>query len=231
MTEALRDLSFVDHIDPVDPNSSLAMHGDYKWGINDSPFSDYARVTFTNFPNGLTGIMYDRLRRSQQNVGLDLAGGSTGRAMRDILQDRWLDRALVTNYEDNMPPVLLEQCGGRLHHIAGHLGHRSTWSDIANWQQEYAPEGFAMITHRPFGALQYEEIEAYRGGAHFLLDSLRTGGFLYTQVPEALLGSKTEHIRLLREIERRPDVEAVFHGVTQDWLSGHHYALITKQKM
>lgn len=211
----------------------LERHGD-DWDINDSPMSDYSRrANFNNDPNYLLTIIEQRIGHREDNVGLDIGAGSSARALRDLLGSGVLRRALATNFADQRDDEALHD--DRLDHVSGNLVSREPWEEINKWQEAHAPDGFALIMHRPLAGLQKLPYQTYQGAAHYLADSLRPGGLMFTQVPRDLIIRRTGLAFIYFSILKRPDVEQVIKSPPVDGLpilSDDHdsYAIILKRE-
>jgi hypothetical protein len=235
------NLDFVDTIPPIRPNSRVGVIGDRSWGINDTPFRQYtADAVFPHYPGGLEDIIQERIGYSDTNVGLDLAGGSQGRALRDLIKDGILTKGLVTNLEDLRTHNTKSDT--RLNHIAGDLAIRQTWEDIIDWQAVHAPDGLSLIMHRPMGGLQHFSQSTYRRAAHTLVDMLRPGGIFFTQVPRYSDPSRhSQPIRydqltrpniektICQELLARPDIEQIISTEPATLRPGKpHFSIIIK---
>lgn len=128
-------------------------------------------------------IVHQHVGRDPDNVGLDLAGGS-GRALRTLLLNGILGSGIVTNYLDKRTDN--ERLADPLVHIDGDLIERPTWEKIFLACEDLAPDGLALIMHRPVGALPRFAPHHYEGAAHVLLDMLRPGGVFMAQIPAYL---------------------------------------------
>ena len=182
MAESFPDLTFLNGASEKDWRVPLL--GDQTWIVNNSPLDEYCRdAPFADYAAGLEGLLREHVGLHPDNVGMDLAGGSQGRAARDLLDLGILGRALVTNYQDRRSEEALAET--RLDHITGDLTKPQTWGEIINWQRSQAPEGLALIMHRPVGALAALPTQTYVGAARTLLNMLRPGGLLFAQVPRA----------------------------------------------
>lgn len=88
--------------------------------------------------------------------------------------------------------------------------------------------------HRPIGGLQELRPKVYRGAAHFLLDLIRPGGLMFTQVPRRLVEVADEHRQTCESIRNRPDVLEVMttsqrpHTTFGDIDENDLYAVILK---
>lgn len=223
------DLSFVDNIPPVDPHSQLGIEGDGAWRVNNSTFQEYAADVQLSpyYPEGLEGIVEEALAAHDTNVGLDIAGGSQAQALRDLVDRGILTKGLVTNLEDLRTPET--KADTRIDHIAGDLALRRTWDGIVTWQTTNAPEGLALVMHRPFGAMQDFPPAAYDGAAHTLLDMIRPGGVLFTQVPKRLFAWPPDALAIYRGLLERPDVDDIILSTRSSFdEGGQAYAVIIK---
>jgi hypothetical protein len=179
----------------------LAEHGDSDWKIDNSSWQDYARdVYFPSLKLSLDEIVADL--ESPSSVGLDIAGGTNGKAMIDLLHRGILSSAAYTSLEDRRSPDTLRE--PNLHLITGNLLLDKTWSDILRWRSDAAPEGLKLITHEPRDTLQWEHPDLYIMAAHTLLKNTAPDGALVSQIPESLRGR--ELARVCREIARLPGV-------------------------
>jgi len=151
------------------------------WKNNNSTFADYCECS--GIPNA-EGIIRNQLGRSAVGAALDIAGGSDGAALKDLLGDTVITRGLVTNYYDSRS--LVTKATEALTHITGDILQSPTWEQIDTWQTGNTPEGFALIMHRPYGALQNLPASFYLGAVHALLDRLSPDGVLFVQIPQSL---------------------------------------------
>jgi hypothetical protein len=180
---------------------------DDDWISNDSNFNDY--VTCSLLPDGLFDRILDQhVGKNTENVGLDLAGGENGQALQDLLTAGFLGRALLTTYKDrrSIATKYLVELG----HVEGDLIRPDTWQKIINWKHIYAPKGFALIMHRPLGALQDLNPSTYVGAANLLLNMLRPSGVLFTEVPGALYGSGMS--LMCESLQERDDIVDIIMG-------------------
>jgi len=164
----------------------LARFGDTDWLVNDSSLQDYGRgVHFPAIPLALETIVKNEIGVDKGNVGLDLAAGSNGLALQDLLRSGVLNRAIMTNYEDRRIPATHKITG--LDHVEGDLMDPGVWQQIITLQEQHAPEGLALVMHRPSSALQNLSPAIYRGASHLLLNIMRSGGFSSRRFPTRLL--------------------------------------------
>lgn len=227
--EKARDLSFLNAAIPAEQYVTLTTCGDTYWSTNDSSIEEYSKARFPGYSGGLLEVLDIHIGRdADSNVGMDVAGGSQGRALRDLFRLGFLGSGLVTNYWDMREE---ETCADTsLSHVAGDLATAAVWRKILEWQQQQAPDGLAVVMHRPYGALQDQPPSVYEGAAHLLLDMIRSGGVFFTQVPRPL-GKNAEAGRAVyRSIYSRPDVAKILRA---DALTDHgvslSYAVVIKQ--
>jgi hypothetical protein len=145
------------------------------------------------------------------NVGIDIAGGTNGRALQQLLEHGILGKALVTNYTDTRTDETKDVEG--LDHRGGDLFDRTTWEEIDGWIDENAPDGLSLVMHRPAGTLQDLPAPFYAGAFRFLLERTRPGGLHFLQIPEPLVIPSPE--RSLKPVyeEVEDSVEVIFSNV------------------
>jgi hypothetical protein len=198
----------------------LSQHGDGAWHVNDSTWAEYScGINFSGLNKGLDEVVANL--RSDSEVGLDIAGGSNGTAMLDLIHRGILNHAAVTNFEDRRSEAT--KCENRLDHISGNLLSPLTWQKIFEWQRDVSPGGLKLITHEPRNTLQWLKPELYSAAAHTLVGMLASGGALISQVPKSL--SRRERNTLCRSLQQRADVVA---SSTSRKHSGYHQALLVK---
>lgn len=229
MTHNTHDLSFTNDMIPVDPGSRLGIEGDSVWRVNNSTIEEYAQdAQFPSYPFGLLGILESATHPEQQNVGMDLAGGSQAVALRNLLDSGVLTKGLVTNYEDLRTPAT--KADTRIDHIAGDLADTQTWQSIIEWQNTNAPDGLSLIMHQPYRGLQNFIPSVYARGAHLLLDMLKPGGVFYTQVPSALHQRTSDLSAVYRDLRTRPDVREIIPSTRSPYEEGRNiYGIIIKE--
>lgn len=205
--QTLETLTFLDGEGSASSHQhELEIHGDTFWKVNDSSIEDYSRrADILGNPEGLKFLIQAQLGDRDDNVGLDIAAGTNAQALRDLLSSGVLRRAIATNFEDGRTKSVRRD--RRLTHIAGDITKPQTWKKIIRKKQKIAPEGLALVMHRPMGGLQQLNPDTYRGAAHLLLDSLRPGGLMFSQIPRNLVGQPRRE--LCDSIERRSDVAGV----------------------
>jgi hypothetical protein len=180
---------------------------DNEWMSNDSSFKDYC--TYSLLPPGLIEkILQQQLGRQSHNVGMDLAGGENGQALQDLLADGTLNKALLTTYTDRRSSHAKEIA--EIDHIAGDLVNPKTWRKIIDWKRTQAPDGLALIMHRPLGALQDLKPSTYVGATNLLLDMMRPGGVLFSEIPGALYGPDMQ--TMCNALEARSDINELVLG-------------------
>lgn len=201
------------------------------WRVNNSGIDDYSeRARILGAPDTLKVIIAATLGYNEDSVGIDIAAGSDIRALRDLLDLHILRSAVATNFSDSRSRSAFGDL--RVSHIDGDITVPDTWLQIGQWQERHTPEGFALAMHRPVGALQELPVHTYRGAAHFLLDRIKPGGLMFTQVPRTIVEDKREMLDLCRTINRRKDVVEVITspqaapGTPKDWADT--YAVILK---
>jgi hypothetical protein len=201
-------LEFLEHaVDQTFDGETVASKEARGWGTNDSDFEAYCvDLALPDNPEGLGGIIEAQIGRSASNVGIDLAGGTEGVALRDLLRMGLLGKALVTNYATK--PT---EDDPRLDHIEGDLADRDTWTGILDWQQEHASDGLDLVMHRPVGGLQNFSPFVYTSAANLLLDMIKPGGVMFCQVPRSLTqGSGQLGLRIVcRRLAERDDIEEI----------------------
>ncbi len=211
----------------------LMTERDNFWNVNNSDIKDYSeRARDMGRVGGLTAVIVEQIGREESNAGLDIAAGSNAEALTDLLDAGVLGTALATNYSDRRSKSV--RSDARLGHVKGGLTRRKTWNHIIGWKNEHAPDGFALVMHRPVGGLQQLPAETYKGVAHLLLDMLRPEGLMFTQIPRSLTAKRAEYVEICEGIKARADIDdivwaphpshAAYHGL--DW--SDHYVVITK---
>ena len=202
------DFSFLDGARDADDNDLSLVSGSDAWYVNNSTFFDYARrASIFNQPDGLAKLVVRQIGTAEDNAGLDLAAGTTARAIRDLLDSGVLRHALATNYSDHRPENVVAD--DRLDHIAGNLTVPDTWEKIIDWTKVKAPDGLALVMHRPLAGLQSLPTKTYAGAANLMLDMIRPGGLMFTQIPRTLVAKPSELSVLCQDIRERPDIDRV----------------------
>ncbi len=232
MAIAVRSLEFLDGAkEPLGHRLSLWIRKDWgTWQIIDSSFNDYvARIATVREKIPVKTIIATHLEESENRVGLDIAGGVSGRALRQLVNRGLLDKGLVTNYDDNRS--FSEKQDSRLGHVDGNLTNANTWQRILDWQRQNAPEGFGFVMHRPVGGLQELQPEFYAGATCLVLDMMSSSGMFYTQIPESLVTNNVAKKKVWRELKSRGDIAAAWLATTDGGKmhSNNAHALIIKR--
>jgi hypothetical protein len=191
-----------------------ALLGDGRWTVNNSSFDNYAE-RFGYDRADFRRILEETIGKDTNNVGIDIAGGANGKALQQLLEEGFLGRALLTNYQDKRWDMTKELPS--LDHIDGDLLERQTWQRIIEWQRESAPEGFALVLHRPVGALQNLRPGFYRGAIQLLLDITKPNGVIFAQIPKIIVGGSRVDTYLgaiYRGITDRDDVSEI-HAIEE----------------
>ncbi len=197
-------------------------HPDGVWNVDNSGIADYSeKANFFGKPEGLLQIIGECTGR-RDDVGLDVAGGTNGVAIGELVMAGFLREGAVTNFT-SLPSaeVRAERARAGVTHLAGSLLDVHTWRTMQAWQEKVAPQGLAVIMHRPYGALQTLSPEFYMGAVHWALNRLRPGGVLFTQIPQILDGGLIAsdvpdlyaHLGAICDsIRKRSDLDAFYHS-------------------
>jgi hypothetical protein len=210
-------LAFVDGVINPDLEKSSGVVIADTWGTH--------RSSFTRYCERSTGaVMSEKIisgmARFSTCAAIDIAGGSNGNALQELLSLGVIDKGLVTNYLDRRRDET--KAIVNLGHVHGDILSRDTWLNIEEWQSREAPEGFGLVLHSPVAALQSLAPGFYKGAVHWLLDRTRSGGMLFSKIPEAL-GSSNACEDVHSSILERGDSEIEIPGSAR-----YGYALITK---
>lgn len=103
----------------------LKRSGDAIWAVNDSSFDEYCgKIDFPG-QGGLFEILERQIGYDKNNAALDIAGGSQGAAVQDLLSTELVGKGLVTNFED----LRTEETKAieTLDHIVGDVADEKTW--------------------------------------------------------------------------------------------------------
>lgn len=221
-------LSFLDGIKQTPLEAGfLEECGDGEWIVNDSGLSSYFfNVRFPGHNRGPSAVT-ERIGRNATNVALDLAGGSNGAALQDLITIGAIGKGLLTNYQDMRCPATREN--PLLDHIEGDLTHRLTWERIIEWAKLNTLGGFDLILHRPMGGLQYLPTSFYSGGAQLLVELLKPGGVLFCQIPYILsdVYENPAIEEIGRELKDNPKVEEVVRSTSNQGYDQHFLVLRT----
>jgi len=188
-----------------DPDTRAPTEG---WRVNNSSLEDYfGPVKLDGHPEGVLGIIQRQIGDTEGNAGIDIAGGTNGVALQELLKMGLLENALVTNYR-NRPNWRARKAG--IDYVRGNILLPKTWQKIIDWQEEQAPEGLALVMHRPDGGMQSLSTDFYEGVVHLLLDVVGPKGVMFTQVPQILRHRRPEELAAICEgVKTRPDVEEI----------------------
>ncbi|HEX5455961.1 MAG TPA: hypothetical protein VFW77_01205 [Candidatus Saccharimonadales bacterium] len=217
MLKTADSLAFVDlaEVDPIARLLDMSEKGD-EWHVDDSSLEEYSVLAGLpeDFSTGLGGMILRSIGNGSGNVGIDIAGGTNGAALQQLLKPGTLEKALVTNYTDARSDETKAVVG--LDHIEGDLCDRATWEEIDGWIDENAPGGLSLVMHRPAGTLQDLPAPFYAGAFRFLLERTRPGGLHFLQIPEPLVIPSPE--RSLKPVyeEIEDSVEVLFSNVNPD---------------
>jgi hypothetical protein len=208
--DPLRFLDTEDH-QPLRRDAESAS-SDSVWGVNNSDFDSYA-YRFGYEPAKLRTLLETYIGKDARNVGIDIAGGADGIALQQLLAEGFLGKALVTNFEDTRVEATKELAA--LDHLEGNLLERQTWEKIMDWQHRNAPDGFALVMHRPVGGLQNLRPAFYRGAMHLLIDMTKPGGILLLQAPDIGGKYREPYLEAIARSARSRDDIAEFYSTQE----------------
>jgi hypothetical protein len=218
-------LEFVKTIQPDKDEYYSSMERSDSWYVHNSDLTAYCAEA--NFPEQLNPkrVIEAQLDAGTDNVGLDIAGGRDGVALGTLLRAGRLSQAIVTNYLDRRSPSTRRN--SRLEHIEGDIREPKTWEQIIAKSEEAAPNGLALILHRPLGALQNVPSEAAEQATHLLLDLLRPGGVLYCQIPSSIWNFSDKGVLagICGNVRSRSDTAFATHSIPSP---GFAYAMTVK---
>lgn len=175
------------------------------WTNNNSTFANYCESS--GIPEA-EKIIKNQIGHFAIKTALDIAGGSDGVALQNLLDDATITEGLVTNYYDSRGSQAKKT--EALTHISGDILQPPTWREIKDWQTTHSPEGFSLILHRPYGALQDLPAAFYEGATHTLIDMLRPEGVLLVQIPSTLqkwFGGNIDSV--CSSLRQRDDIESI----------------------
>ena len=218
-------LEFLDSVEHNFANIEDVLHMETDtWNANDASFSDYGVMAARCglFRVGLTTRI--RLDRLSDNVALDIAGGTNGAALQELMHERRIDTGIVTNLLDKRSDQT--RANSKLLHVDGDLIERETWQNMFSTVFEATNGvGLSLIMHRPCGTLQDFAPAVYAGSFALLLDWLRPGGVMFAQVPAALRDSPASLQDICQRIHERDDIEEV---KTSKYIGFNYSALVIK---
>jgi hypothetical protein len=201
--DRLAHLQGVDHPEH-DPLEAWQIATD-TWQANDASFSDYCTMaSMTGLPD-VSRLVRQRLGSFTTNVGLDIAGGTNGVAIQELIADGAIDTGIVTNLLDKRGDEARNVDG--LLHIEGDILKEETWHKLFVTLSE-ASEGAgpSLIMHRPCAALQYLSPHFYEGSFNLLFDWLRPGGVMFAQVPLIFSTSANNLQKFCGYVQTRDDI-------------------------
>jgi hypothetical protein len=196
------------------------------WSVDDSSFNSY--VDLVRFQRGFAkDLILERIDNDSTNVVLDIAGGSNGVAVRNLIDSELFGEGIFTNYVDNRSEETRQSNVG---FVAGDLRTSETWEALLSWQQYHAPDGFALVLHRPAGGLQDLCDDDYIKYTRTIMSMIKPGGLFYSQVPSHPLRPRSESsLQTIREgirsIEGVVGIEVSDSAAT---LSDYQFCIISK---
>jgi hypothetical protein len=178
------------------------------WPVNNSGLAEYFDpVKLDGHHEGVLAVIERQIGGTEGNAGVDMAGGTNGVALQELLRLGLIDKALVTNYR-HRPNRRARRAG--VNYARGNLLKPKTWQGIIDWQEEEAPGGLALVMHRPDGGMQGLDPRFYEGAVNLLLDMIRPGGVMFTQIPQILRHRRASALEpICKGVIGRPDVESV----------------------
>ncbi len=212
-------------LDDFDFSQEIASESSDEWRKNDRGIASYSDYLFDDFFT-LPQLIESQIGYDDRNVGLDLAGGKNGIALQELLDERLLGRGLVTNLHDHRSREAKQRAD--LDHIEGNLRDKTTWQRVVDWQAVYAPEGFSLVLHRPWGAMQDLPARFYEASLHIVTSLLKPNGLAALQIPSALLFAEAAVVSGLHaSLATREDVANVECAQTT---STGGYCVVTKSR-
>lgn len=169
------------------------------WKHHGSSFHNYCAYA----PAGAEDRIKAMLGKFSYNVALDIAGGRNAQAIQDLLSKNLIDKGIVTNYLDYSDET--KGVPG-LFHISGDLIKPETWREIIARRREHAPEGFSLVMFRPIAGLPGLPLSFYRGAADIVLDNIRPGGALLSEIPDF---TPSDH-PLCESLKQRADIAHIY---------------------
>lgn len=198
-----------------------------KWAVNDSSFNSY--VSMVNFREGSALDCITRnLANMDDNSVLDIAGGSNGVAVSDLIDSGLVNGGVFTNFTDQRNSSKLRE---DLDFVPGDLAQDATWNKIKEIQTKRFPIGFSLVLHRPYGGLQDLQPSQYVKFAEYVIDMIRPGGVFYSQIPSSPYQptSNATLNYIFRSIKQISDVDNVEVSVKSQTLAEHNFCLIYKK--
>jgi hypothetical protein len=205
------DLSFLKEVGTDDTDAALLRTTEKRsgWHKNRSPIENYGAAKFTeSFPGKeLYDIIVGQIGKRPGNVGMDVLGGLDGVALQQLVSSGVLSKSIDVDLRTHHGNGVSNN--PKLHYVAGDILSSETWQPMIEKQAKLAPQGLALIIHRPYGALQHQPQNVYEGGAHVLLDMLRPGGVLFTQVPSTYKNNDDVVRQTYRSLVSRGDIQRI----------------------
>lgn len=193
----------------VDGAEYSPLLADDEWGVNDSTFLRYAeRVACASggYPEDVIDGLKQRFGTGGDHSVLDVAGGSNGRAVQDLLELGVMRNGLVTNFQDFRSSATRSVV--ELGHVSGNLSDVTTWKSIRAWRDRHAPDGFSLTTFFPVAALHEFSTRFYLNRLGELLDMAMPGGLLLLTVPEPVQNLMSEESYMCT-LDQKPAVAKV----------------------
>lgn len=198
-----------------------------QWTIDDSTFDSYVSMVY--FREGSAHECINRaLSNNPDAVALDIAGGSNGRAIRDLIEVGTIKRGVYTRLMDNRT---CEQNDDSVKFFPGDLLKEQTWVDLSAIQHEYAPSGFNLVLHRPYGGLQDLAVNQYIDSIQKILDMMCSKGIFYVQIPGSPYRNPDYKMLniIYREVLSMQDVGKIEISDNTRTLNNYNFCLIYKK--
>jgi len=180
---------------------------DRGWLVDDSHLSRF--FDGVKLRNGTPlEVMAQCIGRDPNNVGIDIAGGTNGVAMRDLVATGLVGKGLYTHFLDDRNPRLSNP---NVDLVTGDLATAQPWLSIRDWQQRNAPQGFAVALHAPGLGFEKWAPDTHLTALAMLLPMMQPGAVIFTQVPIEVLKDGNQEARLdfYRAARRLPQVVAI----------------------
>ena len=208
------------------PDYSTPEHKDI-WAVDDSSFDSYVSMVYFKEGSALE-LIEQAIGKSQGNTALDIAGGSNGRAIADMINEGYIGKGAFTNLTDKRD---LSKNKDNISFLPGDLTLEENWSSLKELQQTIAPNGFDIALHRPYGGLQDLAPSMYIGGISKILDLLRKRGILYAQIPVAPYETPDYDAlnNIFYAIRNMNQVDCIALSDRTRTLSDHNFCLIYKR--
>jgi hypothetical protein len=165
------------------------------WAVDDSSFKSYADGVYFDQNGPAHDAITSYLGGLAAASVLDIAGGSNGKAVQDLLSEGLVKKGCFTNLVDNRNTV-----HEAVDFVGGDLKEEATWTDISRLKEARYSTGYSLILHRPYGGLQEEKHDFYLSSLGNVLELLSPGGLFYAQVLTTFAYGKAD-ISLLRHLK------------------------------